>query len=166
MRVSPSVDDGLPNLLGVIPVRNDTLMQHSDPLVRILLLQLFTVRFKVPPVGLGLAQALHRALDAPEGLEKFFELFLWNDPSHVRVHPVYGRRGSGTVPTACAGYLNSLSVTFVTGMRFEAVWSGLTSPRRTRERRAQRTLGSYSVPMCPSSSNRRYSASLKPSSSR
>ncbi len=165
MRVSPSVDDGLPNLLGVIPVRNDTLMQHSDPLVRILLLQLFTVRFKVPPVGLGLAQALHRALDAPEGLEKFFELFLWNDPSHVRVHPVYGHRGSGTVPTACAGYLNSLSVTFVTGCisRPLALESGVLADPSTW---AQRTLGSYSVPMWPSSSKRRYSASLKPSTSR
>ena len=78
--------------------------------------------------------------------------------------PVHGRRGSEPGPPQ-----SRIPETRIRYVRNGDAFRGRLERTRAVEdpaSAAQRTLGSYSVPMWPSSSNRRYSASLKPSSSR
>ena len=79
-----------------VRVREHRLVPDSNPLIGVPLPEFLAVCVCVLAVGLVLAPPPNRSLDTPEGLEQLFRLFLRKDPSHLRMHPVCGRRGSGT----------------------------------------------------------------------
>ena len=103
---------GLPDrahdILRAVSMRQDLLAHDADPLVGILLLQLFVVGFRVLPVGRELPSGLEDGVRAAGNIEQFANTLLGNDPAHV--HPPVpartGMDGDGeAAPTPVGGHV-------------------------------------------------------------